>query len=292
MRARPAEPQSWRGPRRLARRSGEASPVAPPRIPRARGEDGTEGDEGEGGGQGGGHGERGIGVGSERLAFAGGGGVSVSGNIVHRSACFSLYDTACDPVFEDERAANLTYRLPSEPSPRLPPPLSTSCRTSWSLSAVVERCSSGQQPRIALSSSTPGPEMASQKSPKIFFKSAQSNIFRGAGDAFMLVLYSEIKRIFNSQQAQHPPVRNPGDGPAPARRRAPARGVSPTGQPLPLFREAALRERGIIRPANTSSKRTRNVHRGNARERMGRMGRRCGVSETVRASGEDYGESS
>jgi len=44
-------------------------------------------------------------------------------------------------------------------------------------------------------------KVAAQEGPRAFFKGSLSNVLRGAGGAFVLVLYDEIKKFLNPEPA-------------------------------------------------------------------------------------------
>merc|ERR1712100_86252 len=125
------------------------------------------------------------------MALYQGFGVSVQGIIVYRGAYFGLYDTAVGAVFADPKKANFFAKwgiaqavtaaagIVSYPSDTV--------RRRLMMQAGGQRQYNGTTDcwrKIAASEGTKG-----------FFKGAWSNVIRGAGGAFVLVLYDEIQKL-------------------------------------------------------------------------------------------------
>lgn len=120
-------------------------------------------------------------------------GVSVQGIIVYRGAYFGLYDTAKAAAFEDERTANFFAKWAiaqavTAAAGVLSYPFDT-VRRRLMMQAGGERIYNGTVDCWS--------KIASQEGPRAFFKGAWSNVIRGAGGAFVLVLYDEIKKVLN-----------------------------------------------------------------------------------------------
>ncbi|XP_032812583.1 ADP/ATP translocase 1-like [Petromyzon marinus] len=119
--------------------------------------------------------------------------VSVQGIIIYRAAYFGIYDTA---------------------KGMLPNPKSTPLVVSWmiaqsvtAVSGIVSYPFDTVRRRMMMQSGRKGADIMyrgtidcwkkilQQEGGKAFFKGAWSNVIRGAGGAFVLVLYDEIKRV-------------------------------------------------------------------------------------------------
>jgi len=128
------------------------------------------------------------------LALYQGFGVSVQGIIVYRGAYFGLYDTSKAVIFKDEKNANIVFKW-----------MVAQCVTA--LAGIVSYPFDTVRRRMMMQSG------ASQKlyngtidcfrviirdeGPKAFFKGAWSNVIRGAGGAFVLILYDEIQKYIH-----------------------------------------------------------------------------------------------
>lgn len=120
-------------------------------------------------------------------------GVSVQGIIVYRGAYFGLYDTAKGAVFENERDASFVAKWAiaqavTAAAGVLSYPFDT-VRRRLMMQAGGERLYNGTLDCWS--------KIAQQEGPRAFFKGAWSNVLRGAGGAFVLVLYDEIKKLIN-----------------------------------------------------------------------------------------------
>jgi len=119
--------------------------------------------------------------------------VSVQGIIIYRAAYFGFFDTA---------------------KGMLPNPKTTPLVVSWMIAQVVTTVSGiisypfdTVRRRMMMQSGRPVAErqysstidcwrkIAAQEGSKAFFKGAFSNVLRGTGGAFVLVLYDEIKAL-------------------------------------------------------------------------------------------------
>jgi len=117
--------------------------------------------------------------------------VSVQGIIVYRGAYFGLYDSAKGALFEDEKTANFFYK--------------------WAIAQVVTAVAGiisypFDTVRRRMMMQSGGEKMyhgtidcwrkiAANEGRNGFFKGAWSNVLRGAGGAFVLVLYDEIQKV-------------------------------------------------------------------------------------------------
>jgi solute carrier family 25 (adenine nucleotide translocator) protein 4/5/6/31 len=119
-------------------------------------------------------------------------GVSVQGIIVYRGAYFGLYDSAKGALFEDEKKANFFAKWGIAQSVT-----ALSGVLSYPFDTVRRRMMmmSGRKAGAVQYSGTMDcwSKVYSQEGMKGFFKGAWSNVIRGAGGAFVLVLYDEIK---------------------------------------------------------------------------------------------------
>ncbi|PSC67868.1 ADP,ATP carrier [Micractinium conductrix] len=120
-------------------------------------------------------------------------GVSVQGIIVYRGAYFGLYDTAKGVLFRDERSANFfakwaVAQAVTAAAGVLSYPFDT-VRRRLMMQSGGERQYAGTLDCWR--------KVASQEGMSAFFKGALSNVLRGAGGAFVLVLYDEIKKMLD-----------------------------------------------------------------------------------------------
>uniref|UniRef100_A0A8D2P9J1 ADP/ATP translocase n=1 Tax=Zosterops lateralis melanops TaxID=1220523 RepID=A0A8D2P9J1_ZOSLA len=121
-------------------------------------------------------------------------GVSVQGIIIYRAAYFGIYDTAKGSL---------------SPAGMLPDPKNTHIVVSWMIAQTVTAVAGlvsypfdTVRRRMMMQSADimyTGTldcwrKIARDEGPKAFFKGALSNVLRGMGGAFVLVLYDEIKK--------------------------------------------------------------------------------------------------
>lgn len=129
------------------------------------------------------------------MAMYQGFGVSVQGIIVYRGAYFGLYDTAKGVLFKDERNASFVGKWAvaqavTAAAGVLSYPFDT-VRRRLMMQAGGERQYTGTIDCWR--------KIAANEGPRAFFKGALSNVLRGAGGAFVLVLYDEIKKFLNPE---------------------------------------------------------------------------------------------
>ncbi len=120
-------------------------------------------------------------------------GVSVQGIIVYRGAYFGLYDTAKGVLFEDEKNAPFVAKWAVAQAVT-----SAAGVLSYPFDTVRRRLmmqSGGKKQYNGTMDCWR--KIAAQEGTGAFFKGALSNILRGAGGAFVLVLYDEIKKLLN-----------------------------------------------------------------------------------------------
>jgi len=129
------------------------------------------------------------------LALYQGFGVSVQGIIVYRGAYFGLFDTAIVMAFGDNaKNANIIYKwmiaqTVTAVAGIISYPFDTVRRRMMMQSGAKERLYKGTIDCFRV--------IARDEGSKAFFKGAWSNVIRGAGGAFVLVLYDEIQKIIN-----------------------------------------------------------------------------------------------
>jgi len=128
---------------------------------------------------------------SGAMALYQGFGVSVQGIIVYRGAYFGLYDTALGVVFDDPRKANFFAKwgiaqAVTAVAGVVSYPFDT-VRRRMMMQAGGERMYSGTIDCWR--------KVAANEGFKGFFKGAWSNVIRGAGGAFVLVLYDEVQKL-------------------------------------------------------------------------------------------------
>ena len=131
------------------------------------------------------------------MALYQGFGVSVQGIIVYRGAYFGLYDTAKGALFTDEKNAGLFYRWAiaqavTAAAGIVSYPLDT-IRRRLMMQAGGKKLYNGTMDCIS--------KIIQNEGPKAFFKGAWSNVIRGAGGAFVLVLYDEVKKAITGSTA-------------------------------------------------------------------------------------------
>lgn len=129
------------------------------------------------------------------MAMYQGFGVSVQGIIVYRGAYFGLYDTAKGVLFKDEKKASFVAKWAVAQAVTamagvLSYPFDT-VRRRLMMQAGGERQYTGTIDCWK--------KIAATEGPRAFFKGAWSNVIRGAGGAFVLVLYDEIKKFLNPE---------------------------------------------------------------------------------------------
>lgn len=116
--------------------------------------------------------------------------VSVQGIIMYRGAYFGFYDTGKSFFFEDEAKANILYKWMIAQTV-------TACAgfVSYPFDTVRRRMmmQSGAEKQLYTGTMDCWYKIAKIEGRKAFFKGAWSNVIRGAGGAFVLVLYDEIK---------------------------------------------------------------------------------------------------
>lgn len=128
------------------------------------------------------------------MALYQGFGVSVQGIIVYRGAYFGLYDTAKGVLFKDEKNAPFVAKWAVAQAVT-----SAAGVLSYPFDTVRRRLmmQAGSDKQQYAGTLDCWRKIAAQEGSKAFFKGALSNILRGAGGAFVLVLYDEIKKILN-----------------------------------------------------------------------------------------------
>jgi solute carrier family 25 (adenine nucleotide translocator) protein 4/5/6/31 len=125
------------------------------------------------------------------MALYQGFGVSVQGIIVYRGAYFGLYDTALGVVFADPKKANFFAKwgiaqAVTAVAGVVSYPFDT-VRRRMMMQAGGERQYTGTIDCWR--------KVAATEGMKGFFKGAWSNVIRGAGGAFVLVLYDEVQKL-------------------------------------------------------------------------------------------------
>ncbi|CEM14390.1 unnamed protein product [Vitrella brassicaformis CCMP3155] len=122
-------------------------------------------------------------------------GVSVQGIIVYRGAYFGLYDSAKGMIFKDEKKANVLFKW-------------AVAQTVTALAGVISYPFDTVRRRMMMMAGKKAGEakqysgtidcwrkIAAEEGMPAFFKGAASNVLRGAGGAFVLVLYDELKKL-------------------------------------------------------------------------------------------------
>ena len=128
-------------------------------------------------------------------------GVSVQGIIVYRGAYFGLYDSAKGALFSDEKKANFFAKwaiaqVVTASAGFASYPFDTVRRRMMMMSGRKN------QADIQYTSTMDAWSKIFQKEGlRGFFKGAWSNVIRGAGGAFVLVLYDEIKKAITGSTA-------------------------------------------------------------------------------------------
>eukprot|EP00898_Chlorokybus_atmophyticus_P008749 jgi/Chlat1/8876/Chrsp92S08191 len=121
-------------------------------------------------------------------------GVSVQGIIVYRAAFFGGFDTAKGMLFEDYRSASILQKwvvaqAVTAAAGVVSYPFDTVRRRLMMQSGTGERMYNGTLDCWS--------KIAKNEGPRAFFKGAGSNVLRGAGGALVLVMYDEIKKIYD-----------------------------------------------------------------------------------------------
>jgi solute carrier family 25 (adenine nucleotide translocator) protein 4/5/6/31 len=128
------------------------------------------------------------------MALYQGFGVSVQGIIVYRGAYFGLYDTAVGAIFADPKKANFFAKwgiaqVVTAVAGVVSYPFDT-VRRRMMMQAGGERQYNGTIDCWR--------KIFAKEGSKGFFKGAWSNVIRGAGGAFVLVLYDEVKKLIKN----------------------------------------------------------------------------------------------
>ena len=121
-------------------------------------------------------------------------GVSVQGIIVYRGAYFGLYDSAKGALFQDEKTANFFHKWGIAQAVT-----AVAGFASYPFDTVRRRMMmmSGRKNQADIqytSTADAWRKIFQKEGMKGFFKGAWSNVIRGAGGAFVLVLYDEVKK--------------------------------------------------------------------------------------------------
>jgi len=130
------------------------------------------------------------------MALYQGFGVSVQGIIVYRGAYFGLYDTAKGVLFKDEKAAPFVAKWAVAQAVT-----SAAGVLSYPFDTVRRRLmmQAGSDKKMYNGTIDCWKKIAADEGSRAFFKGALSNVLRGAGGAFVLVLYDEIKKLINPE---------------------------------------------------------------------------------------------
>jgi solute carrier family 25 (adenine nucleotide translocator) protein 4/5/6/31 len=120
--------------------------------------------------------------------------VSVQGIVVYRGAYFGLYDTAKGVIFPDEKTASFVGKWAvaqavTAAAGVLSYPFDT-VRRRLMMQSGGERQYTGTIDCWR--------KIAANEGSGAFFKGALSNVLRGAGGAFVLVLYDEIQKFLKA----------------------------------------------------------------------------------------------
>lgn len=122
-------------------------------------------------------------------------GVSVQGIIIYRGAYFGLYDTGKGALFADPKNINFFAKWAW-----------AQCVTaiagvvSYPFDTIRRRMmmQSGKDVQLYASTVDCWSKVYQKEGTKGFFKGAWSNVVRGAGGAFVLVIYDEIKKVLGT----------------------------------------------------------------------------------------------
>jgi solute carrier family 25 (adenine nucleotide translocator) protein 4/5/6/31 len=128
-------------------------------------------------------------------------GVSVQGIIVYRGAYFGLYDSAKGALFTDEKNASFFYKWGIAQGVT-----ALAGFASYPFDTVRRRMMmmSGRKNAAEIqytSTADAWKKIFEKEGMKGFFKGAWSNVLRGAGGAFVLVLYDEVKKAITGSTA-------------------------------------------------------------------------------------------
>ncbi|OQR91811.1 ADP/ATP translocase [Achlya hypogyna] len=121
-------------------------------------------------------------------------GVSITGIVVYRAAFFGGYDTARDLLLTDPKAASLWQKWIVAQT------VSTGAGfIAYPFDTVRRRMmmQAGRQDVLYASTLDCWTKIARTEGVGAFFKGAGSNVLRGTGSAFLLVLYDELKAFFD-----------------------------------------------------------------------------------------------
>lgn len=120
--------------------------------------------------------------------------VSVQGIIVYRGAYFGLYDTAKGALFSDEKNAHFVFKWMIAQAVTAAAGI-----VSYPFDTVRRRMmmQAGSDKKLYAGTIDCWRKIAANEGPKAFFKGAWSNVLRGAGGAFVLVLYDEIQKLIH-----------------------------------------------------------------------------------------------
>jgi solute carrier family 25 (adenine nucleotide translocator) protein 4/5/6/31 len=119
-------------------------------------------------------------------------GVSVQGIIVYRGAYFGLYDTAKGVAFKDEKNASFFAKWAIAQAVT-----AAAGYVSYPFDTVRRRMmmQAGASKKLYSSTANCWATIMKTEGPNAFFKGAWSNVLRGAGGAFVLVLYDEVQKL-------------------------------------------------------------------------------------------------
>jgi len=122
-------------------------------------------------------------------------GVSVQGIIIYRGTYFGCYDTAVGALFENPKKANFFAKWGVAQAVTALAGL-----TSYPFDTVRRRMmmQAGKKEILYTSTIDCWGKILANEGPKAFFKGAWANVIRGAGGAFVLVLYDEIQKLLGA----------------------------------------------------------------------------------------------
>jgi len=128
------------------------------------------------------------------LALYQGFNVSVQGIIVYRGAYFGLYDTGKGVLFPDDKNATILYKWMIAQSVTAAAGI-----ISYPFDTVRRRMMMQAGGKELLYNGTIDcwKKIAQREGGRAFFKGAWSNVIRGAGGAFVLVLYDELQKLIH-----------------------------------------------------------------------------------------------
>ena len=118
-------------------------------------------------------------------------GVSVQGIVIYRGAYFGLFDTVKGVVFQDERNANFFAKWGIAQAVT-----AVAGVASYPFDTVRRRLmmQAGRSEKLYTGTIDAWIKIAKNEGTGAFFKGAWSNVLRGAGGAFVLVLYDELQK--------------------------------------------------------------------------------------------------